>query len=93
MKTLSIPLAVAAVVLLACSTASAGWVYVGGVAVYTPAPVGVRPLVPPPVPRYIHPPAFYPPPPLIYGRPVVIPPRPFVPMPRRVLPRPVWIVR
>lgn len=98
MKTLFIPLAVVAVVLLACSTASAGWTYIGGVAVYVPTPVVVRPLIPPPPPRYIYPPpmyspAFFPTPPLLYGRPVVVPPRPFVPVPRRVLRRPVWIVR
>ena len=98
MKTLSIPLAVVAVVLLACSTASAGWTYVGGVAVYVPTPVVVRPMIPPPIPRYVYPPGVYPPavvppPHLLYRRPGVGRARPFVPVPPRVLRRSVWIMR
>ena len=96
MRRLSIPLAIVAVVLLACSTADAGWTYVGGVAFYTPGPVIYRPPVPPPIPLYppVYVPRVYPPVyvPRVYPRPVLRPPvviAPRVPLPPPPPPR-VW---
>lgn len=97
MKKLSIPLAVAAVVLLACSTADAGWTYIGGVRVYTPAPVVYRyPAYTVPAytytyptyayPTYTYPRYAYP----VYSPSVVVGTKVYVP--RRPPRRTVWTV-
>ena len=97
MKTLSVPFAVAVVVLLACSPATAGWTYVGGVRIFTPAPiVHHHPAVTPiyTYPAYTYPAYTYPaytyPVPGYYSPSVVVGSRTYIP--HRTWRRTTWTV-
>ncbi len=97
MKTLWIPL-VALIVLVAASSASAGWVYTSTTGWTYVAPVYPAPTVyvPPPAPIYVYPPPAYTVPTVIATTPVIRPApivvRPRVVLPRRAFRRAVWTV-
>ena len=95
MRNLSISLAVTAVVVLACSSAPAGWGYVAGVRVVTPAPVvyGYSTITPVyAYPAYTYPVGAYPVAayysPSVISSSVVVGSRAYIP--RRTMRRTVW---